>query len=129
MQTAQKKSLIVLSILVVITAALWLPVVGTFFDTTLIDRDSERFFGIKPLKKRTTSVIIVHGIGNHCIGYADELVQNLFRDVADKSIESIEESYQRYVAALSEPISTQAVGGSYKVSSIERLRDGSCQVV
>ena len=49
--------------------------------------EPEPFFGIRPLEKRTTSIILVHGIGHHCIGYADPLIASLMKGLAGARIE------------------------------------------
>jgi len=63
--------------------------------TRLIEED--KFAGIGAPIKRNTSIIIVHGIGHHCIGYADSLVSDLMKELTGSNTESIRDVYQRYV--------------------------------
>ena len=103
--------------LLTIALVLWIIFGHSLIRTSFIS--PEKFKGIGPdFEKRTTSVIIIHGIGHHCVGYADNLVSNLFEQLTERKTESIIESYHRYV----EQIDASLYG-------ISPLRDGSCQVI
>jgi hypothetical protein len=96
--------------------------------------EPEPFFGIRPLEKRTTSIILVHGIGHHCIGYADPLIASLMQGLAGARIEPIARSYARYADSLiaSTDAAGQygvrpAAGGTYQGDVIDPPRDGHCR--
>lgn len=82
---------VVLSMLLIVTAV---SAVRSSIGTEVLEL--EHFSGIAPLEKRTTSIIVVHGIGHHCIGYADPLIASMLKGLAGIRIESIEHSYTRY---------------------------------
>lgn len=113
----------------VLTLALILSLtVGSPMETKLIA--PAKFDGIAPLEKRTTSLVIIHGIGHHCIGYADELITNLFKDLTERNPESIRQSYGRYLQqTVADSGVTHSADGAYWVETINMLRDGSCQVI
>lgn len=116
-------------ILILILSAAW-----SLFPTEQIS--TEKFKGILPLEKPITNIIIVHGIGDHCIGYADSLLLNLFKKIADFEAESIQKSYLRYIAQLSETQKEESKvvrikGGDeegYLQSDVYAPRDGHCRV-
>lgn len=60
-------------------------------------KKSENFSGIADLKKQSTNIIIVHGIGNHCIGYADSMISNIMNDISDNKWENIKNHYEKYL--------------------------------
>jgi hypothetical protein len=103
--------------LLTIAVVLWIIFGHSLNRTSFIT--PEKFKGIGPdFEKRTTSVIIIHGIGHHCVGYADNLVSNLFEQLTERKTESIKESYHRYVEQI-----------DASLSGISQLRDGSCRVI
>ncbi len=115
------------ALLVIGVISLWI----SQYKTQLIA--PQDFDGIM-LKKENTSVIIVHGIGPHCIGYADELISNLFKQLTERPSESIIESYRRYAKQIVADLSgrepqTRSSDGALTVTWLHPLRNGSCQVV
>ncbi len=68
----------VMTIFLIVTAIV-MTAVWTLAPTVLMTKD--RFEGILPLRKSVTNVIIVHGIGAHCIGYSDPLLLNLVKQI------------------------------------------------
>ena len=128
-QPPARTILIVVAIALVAALALWRP----WAETALIG--NPEFDGIK-LNERNTSVIIIHGIGDHCIGYADTLVSSLFMQEMGKKTESITLFHKREQKRKQELDRTQKIAESsepapamYKVGFIGPLRDGSCRVV
>lgn len=120
-----------LSILLVMTAV---SAVRSSIGTAILE--PEHFSGIAPLEKRTTSIIVVHGIGHHCIGYADPLIASMLKDLAGVRIESIEHSYTRYASSVIASTDAAerygvrtAAGGTYKIDTIDPARDGHCRQV
>ena len=108
--------------LLAIVVLLWTIFGRSFIETNLI-LPEENFRGIDQFVKgseNTTSVIIVHGIGHHCLGYADNLITNLFEGLTrgKRKTESIKKSYQRYVENISD-----------EVTYVSPLRDGSCEII
>jgi hypothetical protein len=113
-----------------ITAA---SLVKSLYETRLIS--PQEFKGIGPsFQKRNTHVIIVHGIGHHCIGYADHLISNLFQELTARTPDLIKESYDKYADQIVFELrgrkrQTQFKDGAFTVSLVNPFRDGSCRVV
>jgi hypothetical protein len=111
----------------VLLVVLAMMVSKSFLATWMIE--SDRFEGIT-LEKPTTSIIVVHGIGHHCIGYADRLIRSLMRDLGAPEPEAIRASYERYgrslLAAAKKKKATQEKAGTYFVDSVDAPRDGHC---
>jgi hypothetical protein len=85
---------------IVLLALIAIHVTTESFMTRLVE--AEDFAGLKPLQKRTTNIIIVHGIGHHCIGYADPLISGLMRQITESNsvpVEPVVSSYERYWTA------------------------------
>lgn len=87
-----------------------------YSQTRLIE--SKEFKGIGPsLEKPITNVILIHGIGQHCIGYADNLISNLIKKLTNRGLESkLRESYSHYIENID--------AGE---DQIQLLRNGSCE--
>jgi hypothetical protein len=122
--------------LVIIAVAVVLLLQQSFLSTKFLD--SEGFSGIAPLKKTTTSVIIVHGIGTHCIGYADPLISNLMKGLTDPPHpKPIAEHYKSYYKSYEESIVRANLGkygvsmkdGAYRGDYIDIPRDGHCNKI
>ena len=97
---------------------------------------SEQFTGVVPLGKPVTNVIVVHGIGNHCIGYADKLITNLAGSVSKRDVPTIEDSYREFTEAARQAAQTRSVKEEadaanqdfeYQISGPESLLDGHCK--
>jgi hypothetical protein len=112
---------VILGSLIAVAITLSLIFGSSLVETSLLT-PNKKFKGIGPnFEKRTTSVIIVHGIGHHCLGYADNLVSNLFNQLTERETESIEESYDQYVMQIND--------NPDDYPYISPLRDGSCRVI
>lgn len=85
-----------------LAVAIMIIVISTYFSvsylraTTLID-DTVYFTGIVPLEKDITTIIIVHGIGDHCIGYADSMISSVVSKLSEKKWENIQTGYSKYL--------------------------------
>ena len=115
-------------IIVVVVLSLALVLVRSVLDTSLLTQES--FDGIRPLQKNTSSIIVIHGIGDHCIGYAEELISYLAKELSGDNASSIEDSYKKYLEHRAKDDDLQQVrrtqGGSYKVDAKYPLLDGNC---
>lgn len=74
-----------LTTFVVVVAVTIVWIYRSFASTGMLEEN--KFDGIHPLKDGTTNIIIVHGIGHHCLGYADEMVLNLVDELTAGNID------------------------------------------
>ncbi len=47
--------------------------------------EDDHFSGISANAQRDKNILIVHGIGTHCLGYADQLIENLLHAAAEQA--------------------------------------------
>jgi len=121
--------LIVLAILLAIYIAFIVFETGRvdFYETStaLLD-ESARFTGIVDFEKKTTHLVIVHGIGNHCIGYADSMISGMNRLL--KAVDwhgSAHAGYARYLKKMVEGIAEAEVDEGARIYP---PRTGSCEI-
>lgn len=108
--------------------------INLILDETRLLNQSVTFKGIQESEKDVINVIVVHGIGTHCIGYADKLISNLNREfgVKDYNNSIIDRYYNRYLKAVSKKITNH--GGVDQVlkdgggAKIFPPRNGSCEI-
>lgn len=94
--------------------------------TTLINKKVE-FSGIKSLEKENTNLIIIHGIGNHCIGYADTLVTSLINKLSSDQWRNEQKGYSRYLAEAIDS-NKKARARDAQIKKIFPPRDGHCKI-
>lgn len=92
--------------------------------------DETKFSGIVDLEKPHTNIVIVHGIGDHCIGYADTLIQGLASQLAVESTRPIEEvfleNFPKWLGKDTSSDTTESNG--FKIQGLYPLLDGNCKV-
>lgn len=97
--------------------------------TKLILGDSHLEFDGIPTTKTNTNIIIVHGIGDHCIGYADRMISSLV-EAPDETW--ISEAYEDYYNDASNKIKAQSTqyeqGETIQFETIYLLRNSKCNI-
>lgn len=76
------KRVLLFSVVLGVAITIW--IYRSFFNTELLDANN--FDGVLPLEDGTTNIIIVHGIGHHCLGYADDMILNLVGELTGGSV-------------------------------------------
>ena len=89
-------------------------------ETTPIEFES--FDGIKPEHDRTTNIVIVHGIGSHCIGYGDVLIHNLLDEFFDTvASKSLTDYYREYAAEQFKEFDSAKWDGKSHIQPMRRI--------
>ena len=105
-------------------------VLPSLASTVLLDNDIE-IEGI-PTNKDTTNIIVVHGIGDHCIGYADTLITSFIRGYAEDSklnLQRISDEYVQYsINEYTKKIESNKITGKKYLPLIYPPRIGSCNI-